>query len=69
MREGILPLVRLGRQVRMDASALRSFILGGGKALSGVWRREAEEPTAGPVDDPDPTPDVAGESSSSIGGR
>ncbi len=41
LREGILPGVRLGRQVRVDKQALDEFIKGGGKAFSGGWRREA----------------------------
>ncbi len=40
-REGILPHVRLGRQIRIDSQVLEEFIRGGGKALPGGWRREA----------------------------
>ncbi len=40
-REGILPHVRLGRQIRVDSQVLEEFIRGGGKALPGGWRREA----------------------------
>jgi excisionase family DNA binding protein len=40
-REGVLPVVRLGRQVRVDPDALASFIADGGKALPGGWRRTA----------------------------
>ena len=32
-RQGVLPTVRLGRQVRVDALELRRFIENGGKAL------------------------------------
>jgi excisionase family DNA binding protein len=39
-REGILPHVRLGRQVRVDSQTLEEFIRKGGKALPGGWRRE-----------------------------
>lgn len=40
-REEILPHVRLGRQIRIDSTILDEFIRNGGKALPGVWRREA----------------------------
>lgn len=40
-REGILPSVRLGRQLRWDAVALRAFINNGGKGFAGGWKREA----------------------------
>lgn len=39
-REGILPVVKLGRQVRVDPDALESFIKNGGKSLPGGWRKE-----------------------------
>ena len=45
VRDGILPAgvaVRLGRQVRVDARALREFIARGGSALSAGWRRNGE---------------------------
>ena len=42
-REGILPVIRLGRQYRVDPDQLAEFIAGGGRALPGPggWRREA----------------------------
>ncbi len=40
-RQGILPTVRLGRQIRIDREALEEFIKNGGQALPGGWRREA----------------------------
>jgi len=40
-RQGILPHVKLGRQVRVDKVALDEFITGGGKALPGGWKKEA----------------------------
>lgn len=40
-RQGILPTVRLGRQIRVDRKALDTFIEGGGQALPGGWKREA----------------------------
>jgi len=41
IRQGLLPAVRLGRQVRVSEEALRRFIESGGQALPGGWRREA----------------------------
>jgi len=41
IRQGILPSVRLGRQIRVDKEALDEFIKAGGQALPGGWRREA----------------------------
>lgn len=38
-REGIIPVVRLGRQVRIDPEQLDEFILTGGKRLPGGWRK------------------------------
>jgi excisionase family DNA binding protein len=38
-RTGMLPVVRLGRQVRIDPQQLELFIAQGGKALPGGWRR------------------------------
>lgn len=40
-REGILPSVRLGRQLRWDLRALERFIASGGKGFEGGWKREA----------------------------
>lgn len=40
-RGGIIPSVRLGRQVRFATSALEDFIAKGGKAYPGGWKREA----------------------------
>ena len=40
-RSGRLPgVVRLGRQVRVDADQLEAFIATGGKALDGGWRAQ-----------------------------
>jgi len=44
-RVGILPdgvVVRLGRQIRFDEDALVDWIRGGGQALPGGWKREAD---------------------------
>jgi excisionase family DNA binding protein len=40
-REGILPHVRLGRQIRFAPAALEEFINNGGKSYPGGWKREA----------------------------
>ncbi len=39
-RQGILPTVRLGRQIFVDPDRLAEFITAGGKALPGGWRRD-----------------------------
>jgi len=43
VRRGILPGVRLGRQVRISEEALQQFIASGGRSLPGGWRREPRE--------------------------
>jgi len=40
-RIGMVPVVRLGRQIRIDPDKLAAFIDQGGKPLPGGWRREA----------------------------
>ena len=40
-REGIIPSVRLGRQIRFSLAALDEFIATGGKGYKGGWKREA----------------------------
>ncbi len=40
-RQNILPVVRLGRQIRVAPDQLKAFISQGGKALPGGWKREA----------------------------
>ncbi len=39
-RQGLLPHVRLGRQIRIDHRALDDFIGQGGQALPGGWRKD-----------------------------
>jgi len=39
-RQGVIPVVRIGRQVRVAEAALRRWIGSGGHALPGGWRRE-----------------------------
>ena len=41
-RAGILPVVRLGRQMRVEEGQLRAWIESGGRALPGGWRRCAD---------------------------
>ena len=40
-REGILPHVRLGRQLRFDAATVERFIDEGGRAFPGGWKKQA----------------------------
>ena len=42
-RTGVLPVVRVGRQVRVDGEKLREWIDDGGTPLPGVWRREGSD--------------------------
>jgi excisionase family DNA binding protein len=39
-RSGVLPAVRLGRQIRIDPVQLRTWIAQGGRALPGGWRHD-----------------------------
>ena len=39
VRNGTIPSVRLGRQVRVDPAALETWIAAGGKGLLGGWRK------------------------------
>ena len=39
-REGIIPSVRLGRQLRFDRKAMEKFIENGGQALAGGWKKD-----------------------------
>lgn len=41
-RCGLIPCVRVGRQLRFDPEAIEDWIAEGGQALPGGWRREAE---------------------------
>jgi excisionase family DNA binding protein len=45
-RQGVLPVVRLGRQIRVSPDDLNQFIANGGKALPGGWRRSPGESAA-----------------------
>lgn len=40
-REGILPVCRLGRQLRFSENAIAEFVVNGGKAFPGGWKKEA----------------------------
>ena len=44
VREGVLPAVRLGRQVRVSEAALRRFISKGGKGLGDGCDHDPVEP-------------------------
>ena len=41
-RTGLIPSVRIGRQIRFHADQLRAWVDRGGCSLPGGWRREAE---------------------------
>jgi excisionase family DNA binding protein len=41
-RNGTLPVIRLGRQVRVSPDQLKDWIDGGGRALPGGWRRNSD---------------------------
>jgi putative molybdopterin biosynthesis protein len=38
-RTGLLPTVRMGRQIRVEEGRLMSWIESGGRALPGGWKR------------------------------
>lgn len=40
-REGILPVIHIGRQLRVDPEALDTWIANGGQAYPGGWKKEA----------------------------
>lgn len=40
-REGILPVVRIGRQLRVDPDKLQAWIDAGGQGYAGGWKKEA----------------------------
>lgn len=42
-RRGVLPVVRVGRQLRVDPAKLSAWIEAGGAALPGGWRRHPAE--------------------------
>ncbi len=47
-RSQILPVVRLGRQLRVDPGKLEQWIGDGGHALAGGWRRTETDESAAP---------------------
>ena len=38
-REGIIPVCRVGRQLRFSENAINEFVDSGGKSWSGGWRK------------------------------
>ena len=40
-REGLLPVVRLGRLIRFNKEELQRWVESGGQAFPGGWRKEA----------------------------
>jgi excisionase family DNA binding protein len=41
-RLGLLPVVRLGRQIRVEEGRLASWIENGGRGLPGAWKRNSD---------------------------
>lgn len=41
-RQGLIPTIRLGRQLRFDEQQLAEWAAKGGRSLPGVWRRELD---------------------------
>ncbi|RPJ32472.1 MAG: DNA-binding protein [Planctomycetaceae bacterium] len=39
-RTGVVPHVRLGRQIRVHPGQLQEWLANGGRSLAGGWRRE-----------------------------
>ncbi len=54
IRQGVVPGVHVGRQVRVPEEGLRRWIEEGGQALSGGWRA-AETDVTKPVDVENPS--------------
>ena len=42
-RVGVLPTVKIGRQLRIDPDQLDQWISAGGQSLPGGWRREPSD--------------------------
>jgi excisionase family DNA binding protein len=40
-RTGMIPSVRIGRQIRFRPTSVQTFIEGGGAALPGGWKKQA----------------------------
>lgn len=40
-REGIIPVIRIGRQLRVDPDKLQEWLDNGGQGYAGGWKREA----------------------------
>jgi excisionase family DNA binding protein len=43
VRQGLIPAVRIGRQVRFDPVEIRAWVKAGGRALPGGWRRDDDQ--------------------------
>lgn len=39
-RTGLIPVVHIGRQIRVEEGRLRAWIRDGGRALPGGWKRD-----------------------------
>jgi excisionase family DNA binding protein len=56
VRQGLVPAVRVGRQLRVDRLALRAWIHAGGQALAGGWRHRPQNAGAARPGSPGPAP-------------
>jgi excisionase family DNA binding protein len=50
-RQGLLPVTRLGRQLRVEDEALATWVRSGGGPLPGVWRPRRQATTSPMLDD------------------
>ena len=41
-RQNLIPVIRLGRQLRVDPDELENFIRSGGQSLPGGWRKQVK---------------------------
>jgi hypothetical protein len=56
VRQGLVPAVRVGRQLRVDRLALRAWIHGGGRPLAGGWRHQPRDGDEVQSGNPTPVP-------------
>jgi hypothetical protein len=54
-REGLFPVVRIGRRIFVDLAEVEAYTKAGGQALPGGWRRNPKAQSTGPQEDTDLT--------------
>jgi excisionase family DNA binding protein len=54
VRQGLVPAVRVGRQLRVDRLALRAWVHAGGRALAGGWRHQPPDGNEAQSENPEP---------------